>query len=335
MCPASWRSRSRRTGANPIELDQLERFVRHPVRAFLRERLNISLRDRTRSFEDAIPIKLDALEQWQIADRVLAARLGGASRESCEAAETARGALPPGTLADPVLQDIAGPVDALVQEGRSPLAPASLDVHVDLSDSQSLAGTVAGVRGNVVHSVTYSKLGPSARLLAWVRLLALTATWPDRPFEAVTIGRSHRRGQTISTARIGPLGPDATSRRATAEQHLGTLVDLFERGMLEPLPLYCKTSAAWAGAVAAGKDPEREAARTWESGRNGHNEDTDNEHVLVLGGTLGFGAMVERSGSPRDDEAGDGWEQSESSRFGLCARRLWDALLEREEIDDR
>ncbi len=320
---------------SPIGLDQLERFLRHPVRAFLRERLNISLRDRTRNFEDAIPIKLDALEQWQVAERVLAARLGGASQEACQAAEIARGELPPGTLVEPVFRDITGPLDALVREGQSRLAPASLDVHVDLSDSCSLAGTVAGVRGNTVHSVTYSKLGPATRLLAWLRLLALTATWPDRPFDALTVGRSPSKGRTTSKAWIGPLGPDARSRAATAERHLRTLVDLFDRGMREPLPLYCKTSAAWAGAVASGKDPEREAARAWDSARNGHNEDNDDEHVLVLGGALSYGAMVGRSGSPRAEETGPGWEPAETSRFGLYARRLWDGLLEREEIVDQ
>ena len=52
---------------NGIGIDQLERFLRHPVRAFLRERLNVSLRDRTRDFEDAIPIELDAARA--VADR--------------------------------------------------------------------------------------------------------------------------------------------------------------------------------------------------------------------------------------------------------------------------
>jgi exodeoxyribonuclease V gamma subunit len=118
-----------------------------------------------------------------------------------------------------------------------------------------------------------------------------------------------------------------------AEDHLRRLVDLLERGMREPLPLYCKTSAAWAEAAAAGDDPHRAAAGSWDSGHNGYNEDRDNEHVLVLGGELTFDAMVERSGAPRDDEAGDGWEASESSRFGRCARRLWDGLLEREEVE--
>ncbi len=315
-----------------IRLDQLARFLRHPVRAFLRERLTISLRDRTREFEDAIPVKLSALEQWQIADRLLAARLEGASPESCWAVEIARGELPPGQLADRVLHELTGPLDALVAGGQTGEPPTSVDVRVDLTGLPSLVGTVSGVRGSTVHSVTYSKLGPAARLIAWLRLLALTATWPDRPFDALTVGRSIGRGHTISTATIGPLGPDAQTRRDVAETHLRTIVDLFQRGMREPLPLYCKTSAAWASALRDGKDPTREAGGCWVSGHNGHNEDKNAEHVLVLGGELTFEAMLQRAGQPRADETGDDWLSSETSRFALYARRLWDGLLEYEEI---
>jgi exodeoxyribonuclease V gamma subunit len=319
--------------SNPIGLDQLERFLRHPVRAFLRERLNISLRSKTRDFEDAIPIDLDALERWQIADRVLQARLEGADLDACLDAERARGGLPPGQLADSELEQITDPLDDLVSTGRSAEPPESLDAHVDFSDLLSVVGTVPGVRGDVVHTVTYSKLAPPARLIAWVRLLALTATWPERPFSALTVGRGQGNRSTVSVATISPLGPDEHSRKAAAETHLRALVDVFQRGMCEPLPLYCRTSAAWATAVAEGKDPERAAAGSWASEYRFDKEDKDAEHALVLGEGLAFQAMVECSGAARPDEAE--WDPSQSTRFGLYARRIWDGLLAHEQIVDR
>ena len=133
--------------SGPIGLDQLERFLRHPVRAFLRERLDIWVGDRTHDFEDAIPIDLDGLEQWHIADRVLQELLGGADLSHCLDAERARGALPPGQLADAVLNRIAAPLADLVAAGQRATPPMSLDAHVDLADGRSVVGTVAGVRG--------------------------------------------------------------------------------------------------------------------------------------------------------------------------------------------
>jgi exodeoxyribonuclease V gamma subunit len=319
--------------SNPIELDQLERFLRHPVRAFLRERLGISLRDKTRDFEDAIPIDLDALERWQIADRVLQARLEGADLDACLGAERARGALPPGQLADPQLLQIIAPLDDLVAIGQHSEPAESLDVHVDLSEVLSVVGTVPGVRGEVVHTVTYSRLGPAARLIAWVRLLALTATWPERAFSALTVGRSQGNRSTVSVSTIPSLGPDAPSRREAAESHLQTLVEVFQRGMREPLPLYCRTSAAWAAAVAEGKDPHRAAAGSWDSEYRFDKEDREAEHILVFGDGLDFGAMVECTGVPLIDEVG--WDPSEPTRFGLYARRVWDGLLAHEEIVHR
>jgi exodeoxyribonuclease V gamma subunit len=318
--------------AGPIGLDQLERFLRHPDRAFLRERLGISLRSKTRDFEDAIPIELDGLEKWQIADRVLQAQLAGATQQACLDAELARGALPPGRLADPLLSEISGPLDELVRAGQTPDAAASFEVEVDLPGGFRVEGSVAGVRGDVVHTVTYSRLGPSARLIAWLHLLALTATYPDRPFEARTIGRARTNRATTSVADIEALGSDAPTRRETARRHLGTLVDLYARGMCEPLPLYCRTSAAWVEAVAAGRDPGS-AARAWESEYRYDKEDREPEHLLVLQEQVPFDELLGRSGPPAPDEAA--WEPSEPTRFGVYAHRLWGALLAHERVVDR
>jgi len=321
------------SGSSPIGLDQLERFLRHPVRAFLRERLNISLRSKTRDFDDAIPIDLGGLERWEIAERVLQARLVGADLDACLDGERSRGALPPGQLADPVLDQITAPLDDLVSVGLNAAPPLSLDAHVDLLDTLSVVGTVPGVRGDVVHTVTYSKLGPPARLLAWVRLLVLSATWPERPFSAVSVGRSRGTHGRLSVATIRPLGPDAPTRKEAAESHLRALVEVYRRGMREPLPLYVRTSAAWAEAVTEGRDPERAASGAWLSGYDFEKEDKDAEHILVLGGVLPFKGMLQRAGVPLSDEAS--WDVTEPTRFGAYARRIWCGLLEHEEIVDR
>jgi exodeoxyribonuclease V gamma subunit len=319
--------------SGPVDLDLFERFLRHPVRAFLRERLGISLRDKTRDFEDAIPIELDGLERWQIAERVLHAQLGGAGQASCLDAELARGGLPPGRLADAVLDGITDALDELVVAGASPSEPVSVEFQLDLAGRFGLVGTVAGVRGDVAHAVTFSRLGPAARLIAWLRVLVLTAAFPARPFEATTIGRGRTNRATISVARIGPLGPDEDTRRAAAERHLSALADLFERGMRAPLPLYCKTSSSWAEALAAGKDPAAAAARSWTSSYRVDNEDKDPEHALVLGSVVPFDAMRERSGPPDADERA--WVPSEDTRFGAYARHLWDGLLSHEQVRDQ
>ena len=123
--------------------------------------------------------------------------------------------------------------------------------------------------------------------------------------------------------RAGGPSPCSTSCRSLTSS----------RGLCEPLPLYCKTSAAWAAAVAAGADTaaaKRTAAGCWESGWDDPKEDADAEHELVLGQHVSTETLLALSGTPRPDEAG--WAPAEATRFGLYARRMWDGLLALEQV---
>jgi exodeoxyribonuclease V gamma subunit len=166
--------------------------------------------------------------------------------------------------------------------------------------------------------------------------LALSAAWPERPFEAVTIGRARdgARRAKVTTATIRALGGDPGSRQAAAIEHLRTLVDLYRRNLREPLPLYCKTTAAWATAAHEGREPSKAANGAWTSEYNYPREDQDAEHQLVLAGVVSFDWLLSRCGAPRDDERGEGWDDSEPTRFGRYARRLWDGLLDHEQLVD-
>lgn len=329
------------SAAGPVvELDGLVKFAERPVRAFLRQRLGISVAEYDEDVADALPVELDGLGMWAVGQRLVDGVLGGAELDACIAAEVARGTLPPGELSQEVVRRVRPTVQAIAGAASSRRLPegepTSVEVNASIGDGRFLRGTVAGVRGDVLGSVTYSRVNPRHRLAAWVRLLALTATHPQRPFEAVTIGKARSNADqsaSVTVARIPALGDDAEERRARALAGLRTLVDVYDRGMREALPIACMSSAAYAQAAARAAKPVPAARSAWESTWNIDREDREPDHLLVLGGERSLEELLEAP--PRADESGAGWDETETTRFGRYARRVWDDLLACEEVVDQ
>jgi len=323
--------------AGIVEIEDLVRFAQHPVRAFLRQRLGIGVGDFSDEVEDDLRVELDGLEKWGVGQRLLDARLDGVDGRTAVIAEIARGTLPPGVLGRPTVDEVFPLVDDIVAQAEGLVTdnapPGSIDVRVALADGRLLSGTIPGLVGNLLRTVTYSRVAAKHRLTAWVRLLALTATDPDRAFGAATVGRSPWGRTRVTVARIQPLADEAAGRREAALAHLATLMDLYDRGMREPLPLYCKTSAEYAVAAAGGRDPVAPGRKEWTSDWKVDHEDKDLEHQLVLGGVRTFDELLEEP--PRPDEAGEGWEVDETTRLGRYARRMWGGLLASEEVSAR
>jgi exodeoxyribonuclease V gamma subunit len=333
-----------------IQLDSLVRFLEHPVRAFLRERLGWYGSGGGGEVKDALPVELDALEEWGVGDRLLDALLGGATLGRAREAEQARGILPPGALGSGQLNEIEQAVQALAVAARleTPAAlagPGSFEVNVRIRDGRALIGTVPDVYetgagqaadGNAQMRVVrclYSRLGPKHRLAAWARFLALTAARPDREVRAVTIGRGAggmARNPRITISTLPTLGRTASERLEHALAELEVLVDLYDRGMCEPLPVYTKTSEKFVEALRNEHAARVECNTAWESTDFAFGEARDPEHVLVLGGVVTIDDLLTESARP--DESGPGWS-AERSRLGRLARRLWEPLLAHEHLE--
>jgi exonuclease V gamma subunit len=103
--------------------------------------------------------------------------------------------------------------------------------------------------------------------------------------------------------------------------------------MREPLPIFTKTSAAWAEATARGADPVRAAEDEWKSKWQFDQEDRDPSNELVLGGVVALEELLRVEPAAGEDSAG--WALEETTRLGRCARRLWDDLLGREVMSSR
>jgi exodeoxyribonuclease V gamma subunit len=310
-----------------VRLDDLRKFLDHPNRAFLRQRLHITFFTDDEDPADGLPVELHPLEQWAVGDRLLRANLAGADLTRCIAAEWRRGTVPPGNLGKRVLDTVADEITPLVAAAGPHLTgePTVVDVVATVPGRRPLTGTVGDVYGDTLATVTYSKLGPKHRLRAWVHLLALTTAHPGRRWRAVSIGRGDRRrdGGRPRRSTLGPVDP------ATAAAALATLIQLHDEGMREPLPLALKASHAYACCRTRGGSPDQAVALTRQEWTRfgGGGESDDPAHTLVWGGAAPLDVLL------TEPATGAGTTTGEPSRFGALAMRLWVPLLDAETVD--
>jgi exodeoxyribonuclease V gamma subunit len=309
----------------PVEvvgLDELVQFLQHPVRGFLRQRLDISTFVDDEEPVDALTVELDGLENYKIGERVLHRCLAGTPQRIAARLEYLRGELPPGPLGRHAMRDIGRRVDRLltVSAPERETAAVSIDVSVPLGDGRVLAGTIPGVRGATVLATTYATLAPRHRLAAWVRYLALSASTGDPNCRAVTLGR-----QRDDPRRAVLFGANA----AVAADVLTLLAGIRDVGLREPLPLALATSAEYATRRARGasRSEALEGANVkWETDRFRPERD-EPAHVLAYGAKAPLTSLT--ATEPYDGEE----YPDEVTRFGVLARLLWAPLLMVETVE--
>lgn len=313
--------------ADDLNFADLARFFAEPAAHFLRRRLDVALPYDEELAGDAIPITLDGLQKWQVGDRALQESLVGTAPHDISRMERLRGGIPPGALGDEVLRTTIDGVKAL----REPVVPlllretASIDLDVRLPDGRRVTGTIGDLRGDVHLTITFSTLRAKQRLQSWLTLLALAAAAPDRPWQATVAGwlrggANRRAGYYLA----GGLDQE------TATRHLAELIDVYDRGMRDTIPLPLETSLAYAEKLTQRSGSERLAAeaarRKWESSGFGERrfpgECEKPAQQRVYGGVISFGELLAER--PVGDEA---WNPS-TSRLGQYALRVWGPLLQ-------
>jgi len=310
-----------------VNLESLIRFLEHPVRTFLQDRLELRTADEEDEPSDAIPVCPSKLEEWAVGDRLLRAGLAGQPVDGAQRVERLRGELPPGQLGATVLQPIADKVAAVVEKS-APLRtgePDAIDVSVGLPSGPRLEGTVPRVYGDRVVRIEYSQLSAKHRIRAWVQLLALCAGDPSRPWGAVTVGRKKVGKKEEVVGSFLTAVP-----RERAIELLDQLVRLYRLGLTCPLPVPPKTAAAYAEKRRRGCNPANSkefAGQEWEKqGQNNsrYGEFDDGDHRRVRLQTMND--LIHQPVDPSEEYA------DEPHRFGQLARTIWTPMLAAEDI---
>ena len=265
-----------------LSLDDLIRFFESPAKAFLKERLGMSLWEEDPPPDECEPLDLGNLEKYAIKDRLLGIALELEKDVDLFALQRAEGALPPASLGEVWYNESKREVDQFIEQWGEELK--GVKEEPVLIDEEFKGIRLRGELGPFVNrrQVLYrcvKEIKGKDRLRSWVRHLFASA-FAQRSVET----RFYSSDKKYLCLK--PMAKDA------AFELVKDLIELYERGMREPLPFFPEASFAYVSELndpsPIKKDEEEKAPETkalvearnkWNSARyqTGEGEDSANQ----------------------------------------------------------
>jgi exodeoxyribonuclease V gamma subunit len=237
----------------PLGIGQLQDFLRNPVRHFFSQRLKVFFDPLEAPLADDEPFILDALQRYSLSDSLLEAALVRLDQADLALEAHARrlqnsGLLPMAGFGQCMQRELIEPLPDLLQRYQQLLAlwptpltsavPVSLQLH-----GVNIEGWLSGLHqrsdGAVLAITAIPNSIGSTRTRKWHRLI--------RPWVNHLVACAN--GLSMTTALVASddsllLNPFDES---VARNLLGDLLQAWQAGMRQPLPIAVKTAFAWLG----------------------------------------------------------------------------------------
>jgi exodeoxyribonuclease V gamma subunit len=300
-----------------VTLADLHAFLDDPVGTFVRRTLQASLPGKADEREEILPVDPTGLETYRLGQDLLEARGAGVEEEAWRRSERAKGTLPPGVLETRLFADLAEEVDDMLAEaerrGITEGEPELRDIDVLLSDHTRIVGEVR-LR---LHSaspgpgrIEFTRPKEKYRLSAWLDLMVLVAVEPTTPWRSVVVTRKKAaKDKSLKPVDLS-IDTAVTDPRAMATRALERVVELYRKGLAQPLPLF----PSYSPALYDDASPDGE----W-SGRDGHG-DAGRPAVRLVFGDIGIDEVEDMTPEP-DDPDGTG------GRAARYADHLWGTVV--------
>jgi len=267
-----------------LSLNQLARFLANPAQFFLSHRLGVRLEDPSISLDEREPFEITGLERYQVEQKLVQKRIKGENQEAPVALEDqyplvrAEGILPPGTIGKMAYRKLCVGVtefvDGVLEHMQEKEMPP-LDVDLELAGFR-IIGRISGIWPEGLLRYRYATIKARDCLEIWIEHLVLNHLGKDGyPRTSLLIGSDDQWHFTCV--------PDS---RTILER----ILQIYWQGMRTPLPLFPRTSLAYAKEImmsdgadsgdSKGRDGnDRSGDRNDRSGdRNNRSEDRNNRN---------------------------------------------------------
>lgn len=233
-----------------VDIRQLIRFLRHPQRYFLEERLGVRLHSPDEGLQEREALQLGDLERYQLMTELIEEHLRGEVTAESYRRYRAQGVLPPGVPGQAEFTELDRSARRFV-DTLEPLRsmPADfLELDMLLGEYRLVGRLLLGGKEGPLR-YRFAQLKARDHLDAWVAHLVFCAL-RESECESLLVGRD-------SLCRYSPIA----SR--TARQWLSELLDLYIEGHCRALSIYPQSSMVFAAAIKAGKTEDAALDAAW------------------------------------------------------------------------
>ncbi|CAK9884339.1 MAG: RecBCD enzyme subunit RecC [Candidatus Erwinia impunctatus] len=214
-----------------LRVEQLIAFWRHPVRAFFRQRLGVTLVQEEDELPDTEPFTLDNLSRYQLNNLLLNALVEGTSTEQLYLRQRAAGHLPYGPYGQLFWQqqcDDLSELASLIRDQRQPGEYQEIALNIK---GIILTGWLPDVQSDGLLRWRPGTLNFSDGLAVWIEHLVYCSQGGG--------GTSRMYGRQQSAWCFPRLSPEF------AGEQLEMMIEGYLQGMSQPLLLPLKSAGAW------------------------------------------------------------------------------------------
>jgi len=239
-----------------IELTMLCQFIENPSKYFLQQRLGIQAKEYEESLQATEPFQIDNLQRYQLKTEMLHLFLADGSIEESFTLASARGELPDGNFGRIDFQQSQHSMQQLAAAIRPSMHKEVETLEVDLMIAGiRLVGWLKPTAGSGLFRYAVNECKPKNQLKLWVEHLALCAMGRGEA------SRFIEWKMKIIAHSFRPVEPQQ------AMDWLADMVEQYRCNLLQPVPLFPKSSVAFAAILQAGKTEQEAfgaARKVWE-----------------------------------------------------------------------
>lgn len=225
-----------------LSLEQLQRFWRHPVRAFFQQRLGVNFRSEEGELSETEPFILEPIERFLLNQQLLNTLIEQQDTGKLFARYRAAGQLPYGAFGEIVWEKQQQEMQLLAEKVSAERQP-SVSREVDIAIAGvHLTGWLADVQPEGLLRWRPSILNEGHGLQLWLEHLVFIASGGQ--------GQSRMYGRKDSQWIFPQMEP------SQAEYYLSQLIEGYKQGINQPLMLLPQSGGAW---LRACYDPHQDA----------------------------------------------------------------------------